>query len=282
MSFRPWIKNHRQDIDAEVDSHISRQRTDFDRREASWQKEVEDQAQAVTQAKTAFLASMSHEIRTPLNGILGIAEMLLEADLEPRQREYVNLIRVSGDTILGVVSNVLDVAHIQAGNLDLELLEFDFAEMCEEVAASLALRVYGKGVELIVSAPADFPTKLIGDESRLRQVVTNLVGNAAKFTDEGEIVIVISQVGETDHGVRVRVEVVDTGIGIPQERQAAVFQTFTQADQATHNKYGGTGLGLSISKGLVETMGGEIGLESEPHVGSKFWFEVELQKTIGR
>ncbi|RYG46166.1 response regulator, partial [bacterium] len=267
-----------ESVQTEVRVALARQEAEFAMRDVERMREEKRQAEEANRAKTDFLASMSHEIRTPLNGILGVAAILGETQLDARQREYLNLIRISGDSLVGVIGSVLDISKIEAGKLDLERREFDFAAMCDDVAFGLALRIQEKGVGLVVSCPFDFPPCLVGDEGRLRQILLNLVGNAAKFTEKGEIAIVVSLVSSLERGVRVRVEVVDTGIGIAEDRQKAVFESYSQADDSTFRRFGGTGLGLTISKRLVVAMGGRIGLRSELGVGSTFWFEIDMER----
>lgn len=244
-------------------------------------RKAKEEAEAASRAKGDFLASMSHEIRTPLNAIIGVADVLADAPMAGEQKEYVELLRRSGDVLLNLINDILDLSKIEAGRLELESEPFDLREVVEPTAEMMALRAHKKGLELLCHVAPDIPSVLVGDPNRLRQVIVNLLGNALKFTERGHILIRVEKDRMRSAPGALIFSVSDTGIGIPADKLAAVFQSFTQADSSTTRKYGGTGLGLTISKRLVEAMGGRIWVESAEGEGSTFLFTVALETRDG-
>lgn len=236
-----------------------------------------DAAEVASRAKSEFLANMSHEIRTPLNGVIGMTELLAGTHLSREQREYVDTIGYSGKTLLAVINDILDFSKIEAGRMELECVDFNLLNCLEESVKTMALRADEKGLELLNDIDSDVPEWVSGDSVRLRQVVLNLVGNAVKFTPEGEVRLHARKVEWQDGKVVLEITVADTGIGIPQDKLKSIFDPFDQADTSVTRNYGGSGLGLTISTRLVSIMGGRIWVESELHRGTKFHFTVQLR-----
>ncbi|HEV7837094.1 MAG TPA: response regulator, partial [Gemmatimonadaceae bacterium] len=234
-------------------------------------------AEAASQAKSEFLANMSHEIRPPMNGIIGMTELALGTEVTVEQREYLETVRSSADALLGIINDILDFSKIEARKLDIDVIDFDLRDAVGDSVRAFALRAHAKGLELACQIAADIPAAVGGDPSRLRQILVNLIGNAVKFTDKGEVVVRVECKCVDDKQVLVTFAVTDTGIGIPAEKHATIFEPFAQADSSTTRRFGGTGLGLTISARLVELMGGSIRMESEPERGTQVYFTLPFE-----
>jgi len=252
-------------------------------KEASEQMRLaKEAAEAASRAKGDFLANMSHEIRTPLNAVIGMTELVLDTDLTAAQQEYLQLVLDSGESLLSVINDILDFSKIEAGKLALEAAEFELRESLGDTLKSLAFRAHRKGLELAAEIHPDVPERLIGDAGRLRQVLVNLVGNAIKFTESGEVIVEVNCTSQTEHQAELYVLVRDTGIGIPPDKLASIFEAFEQVDTSTTRKFGGTGLGLAICSRLVALMGGRIWADSELDRGSTFHFTVRFDLAHGK
>ena len=265
------LQNHREHLEEEVAARTAQLIAVNTQLSAA-----KEAAEAASKAKSEFLANMSHEIRTPINGVLGMAELALDRETSPEVREYLLMLKSSGDSLLAVINDILDFSKVESGKLDLEPIDFDLHDNVTETIKALAIRSHQKKLELMCDIRPEVPPWVVGDPGRLRQILVNLIGNAIKFTPKGEILVCVERLSHNEAGVQLRFMVADTGIGIPADKQEVIFEAFAQADSSVTRNYGGTGLGLAISSRLTQMMGGRIWVESTQGKGSKFYFTVSL------
>ncbi len=275
-----FLQNQKEVLEKQVDIRTEALTRSERQLKAAMNKatELAQRAEQASQAKSDFLAKMSHELRTPLNGIIGMAEIVLSTDMDDRQRQMVQIIDRESSGLLRIINDILDFSKVEAGKMEIETRPFDLRTLLDEVADTLSPQAHRKGLKLDTVLPVDIPTRLKGDAMRIKQVLLNLAGNALKFTHKGEILVSGTLVKRSDQEAQIEFSVKDTGIGIPLDKQAAIFEGFTQADESTTRNYGGTGLGITISKQLVELMGGRLSLYSREHEGTTFCFTLAFDR----